>query len=148
MKTRLTLLATFAAAWFLISQCAMAGTPNGTITIMPAYYDDQLFSINFMQLSPKATAALLTHNASINFIYQCDTCEGQVPGGMFTTVLDAIQGGGFNPLWAEVQITFNGSNLPQQFTSDNDILAAAMAGTITLTPTGEVYRCSVVGSKR
>jgi hypothetical protein len=36
---------------------------------------------------------------------------------------------------------------PQQFSSDNDILAAAAAGQITLVPTTEVYRCSVVGAK-
>src|SRR6266404_4648456 len=46
----------------------------------------------------------------------------------------------------EVQIGFN-TIAPQQFTSDNDIIAAANAGQITLTPTTEVYRCSVLGRK-
>jgi len=64
---------------------------------------------------------------------------------MFTSVLDAIQGDGFNPLWNEVQIVFKGA--PQQFTSDNEILAAAAAKTITLVPTTEVYRCAVLGPK-
>jgi len=36
---------------------------------------------------------------------------------------------------------------PTQLTSDTDVLAAASAGEITLTPTTEVYRCSVVGTK-
>jgi len=53
---------------------------------------------------------------------------------------------GFNPLWQAVQIGFN-TIAPQQFTSDNDIIAAANAGQITLTPTTEVYRCSVLGRK-
>ncbi len=76
----------------------------------------------------------------------CDACEGQLPGsGSFVSVLDAIQGDGFNPLWQEVQISFNAGVTPQQFTSDNDILAAATAQQITLTPTTEVYRCSVIG---
>jgi len=36
-----------------------------------------------------------------------------------------------------------------QFGSDNDIIAAAMAvpPMISLQPTGELYRCAVVGSK-
>jgi hypothetical protein len=35
-----------------------------------------------------------------------------------------------------------------QFTSDDQIDAAAAAGTITLVPTDEVYRCSVIGPKK
>jgi hypothetical protein len=46
-----------------------------------------------------------------------------------------------------VQIVFNAGTPFEQFTSDNDILAAAMMGEITLVPTTEVYRCSVVGPK-
>jgi hypothetical protein len=66
---------------------------------------------------------------------------------MFISVLDAIQGDGFNPLWHEVQVVFNPGNTPRQLTSDTDILAAAASGTITLMPTTDVYRCSVVGAK-
>jgi hypothetical protein len=95
----------------------------------------------------RAEAALLTHNGSINTIYMCDACAGKIAGGDFTSVLDAIQGDGFNPLWQEVQITFTAGHTPVQLTSDTQILADAAAGIITLTPTTEVYRCSVVGSK-
>ena len=63
------------------------------------------------------------------------------------SVLDAIQGDGFNPIWEEVQITFNAGFTPEQFTSDTDVLAAAASGEITLTDTEEFYRCSVVGRK-
>jgi len=115
---------------------------------MPAYYDGQLFTINFKELPPSGEAAVLAQNKSINTIYMCDACMGQLPGGgSFVSVLDAIQGDGFNPLWQEVQITFNMGVAPIQLTSDTDILAAASAGEITLTPTTEVYRCSVVGAK-
>jgi hypothetical protein len=62
----------------------------------------------------------------------------------FTSVLDAIQGDGFNPLWQEVQIVFLTT---QQFFSDNEILTSAAAGQIKLAPTMEVDRCSVVGTK-
>jgi hypothetical protein len=61
------------------------------------------------------------------------------------SVIDAIQGDGFNPLWQEVQILFNGSLTPRQLTSDEEITDAADAGQITLMPTDEVYRCSVIG---
>jgi hypothetical protein len=40
--------------------------------------------------------------------YMCDACEGALPeGGSFVSVIDAIQGDGFHPLWQEVQLTFN-----------------------------------------
>src|SRR5690349_20492262 len=86
---------------------ASAGSMNGVAGSMPAYYDDQLFKINFMQLSDASAAKLIAHNGSINTIYMCDACEGQLPGGGgFVSVLDAIQGDGFNPLWQEMQISF------------------------------------------
>src|SRR5262249_32007449 len=100
---------------------------------------------NFKELPSGGEAAVLNHNKSINTIYMSDQAEAA--GFMFISVLDAIQGDGFNPLWQEVQITF--LTIPiQQFTSDDDILAAAMAGEIMLSPTTEVYRCSVVGPKK
>jgi len=43
-----------------------------------------------------AEPALLAHNGSINTIFMCDACEAARV--MFTSVLDAIQGDGFNPL--------------------------------------------------
>jgi hypothetical protein len=120
-----------------------AGSSNGTAGQMPAYYDGQLFTINLKEMPSEGT--LLQHNKSINTIYMCDQC---VASGLdFVSVLDAIQGDGFNPLWQEVQIAFAPGQTPQQLTSDTAIQAAAASGEITLTPTSEVYRCSVVGPK-
>jgi hypothetical protein len=119
---------------------AFASNPNGSGGDMPAYYDGQLFTINFKLLKPD-----LHHNKSFNTIYQCDACEAS--GLSFVSVLDAIQGDGFNPIWEEVQITFNAGFTPVQLTSDTDVLAAAAQGEITLTDTEEFYRCSVVGHK-
>ena len=119
---------------------SFASNPNGQGGDMPAYYDAQLFTINFKLLKPD-----LHHNPSFNIIYQCDACEGF--GLTFVSVLDAVPGDGFNPIWEEVQITFNAGFQPVQFTSDTDILAAAAQGEITLTDTEEFYRCSVVGHK-
>ena len=120
---------------------AFASNPNGSGGDMPAYYDDALFTINFKLLKPD-----LHHNPSFNIIYQCDSCAES--GLNFISVLDAIQGDGFNPIWEEVQITFNPGFTPVQLTSDTDVLAAQAAGEITLTDTEEFYRCSVVGPKK
>jgi hypothetical protein len=120
---------------------------NGSAGDMPTFYDGSLHTINFKEQPVKAEQSLLANNKSINIIYMSDT---PLPGGaMFTPVINALrgpgQGPGFNPLWQEVQIVFNSGVTPFQLTSDNDILAAAAAGQITLVPTNEVYRCAVVG---
>jgi hypothetical protein len=119
---------------------AFASSPNGSGGDMPAYYDAQIFTINFKLLQPD-----LHKNPSFNVIYQCDACEAQ--GLDFVSVIDAIQGDGFNPIWEEVQITFNPGFEPVQLTSDDEVLEAAQQGEITLTDTEEFYRCSVVGPK-
>ena len=127
---------------------AMASaTMNGRAGAMPAYYDDQLFVVNFKELPSGGEASVLAHNKSLNTIYQSDGC---MPGGeMFVSVLDAIQGDGFNPLWQEVQIVFDNPDFPcQQLTSDTEIEADADAGLISLQPTAEVYRCAVIGPKQ
>ena len=123
-----------------VGGAAYASNPNGSGGDMPAFYDGQIFTINFKLLKPD-----LHHNKSFNTIYQCDLCADQ--GLNFVSVLDAIQGDGFNPIWEEVQITFNPGFQPVQFTSDTDVLAAEASGEITLTDTEEFYRCSVVGPK-
>ena len=63
------------------------------------------------------------------------------------SVLDTIQGDGFNPLWVEVQVVFNEGFTAHQLFSDEEIEDAADAGEITLVPTDEVYRRSVIGPK-
>lgn len=135
MKTRVLL----PALLLTLGGTARAGPP----VTMPAYYDGKLFNINFTEMPPNAEASVEQHNGSINTIYQCDMCVEQ--GVPFISVLDAIQGDGFNPLWEEHQITFNTGHAPHQFTSDTDILAARDRGEISIADTEEVYRCSVLG---
>jgi hypothetical protein len=142
------------AALLACAGSAALATPNGITTVMPAFYDDQLFNINFTELVASENK-LLAHNGSLNVIYMSDGC---MPGGqMFVSVIDAIQGDGFNPLWQEVQVVFDNPAFPcQQLTSDTDILAAAadnsmcpgsvLSSCVTLQPTTEVYRCSVIGA--
>ena len=144
MKTNKRIAAALViAAFTFFSGVAAAGVQLGN---MDAYYDGQVFTINFMELPPGGEAANLQHNASINTIYMCDQC--MTVGLMFVAVLDAIQGDGFNPLWQEAQIAFNPGVTPFQLTSDNDIATAEAAGLITVTLTDEVYRCSVIGRKK
>ena len=124
---------------------ARAGSANGSASAIPAYYDDNLFTILFVEFSPAAERSLLQHNKSLNFIYQSDA---GLPGGEpFISVIDAVPGDGFNPIWEEVQITFTAGNTPRQLFSDTEVEAAVDAGEITLTHTGEVYWCPVVGPK-
>jgi hypothetical protein len=117
-------------------------------TMMDAFYDDNLFLINFQELPSGGEAATLAHNGSINAIFQAD--QGTTSGAMFISVLNAIQGDGFNPLWREVQLSAcppgsMGFPCPvPQFTNDNDIAAAIAARTLFPSPTTEVYRCSVI----
>jgi hypothetical protein len=115
MKQSSALALVVLVATMVVPALARAASPNGSAGEMPAYYDGSLFTINF-KLQP-SSQTLIAHNKSINTIYMCDQCE-QV-GVMFTSVLDAIQGDGFNPLWDEFQITFKPGVKPVQFTSDN-----------------------------
>jgi len=93
-----------------------------------------------------ASEALLENNRSINTIYASNDLDEQQD---FLSVIDAIQGEGFNPLWHQVLIVFNQGFTPHQFVSEDQVLAAASGPhpEITLVSTDEVYRCSIVGSK-
>lgn len=127
------------------SGLALSSTANttGIGSAMPAYYDGKIFKINFTELPPGGESANLSRNGSINNIYQSDACVSA--GHPFLSVIDAVPGDGMNPLWQEVQVVFKSPSNCQQFTSDDQVLAAAAAGTVTLMPTGELYRCSVIG---
>jgi hypothetical protein len=123
------------------------GSMNGAAGQMPAFYDGKLFTVNMKQMPDGASAALIPHNSSINMIFASNDLDEEQD---FVPVIDAIQGDGFNPLWQQFLIVFNEGFTPHQFTSDEDVLAAANGPDpeITLVKTDEVYRCSVVGPKK
>jgi len=132
----------------LEDRCVPSST-NGIAGSIPTLYDGGLQTINFKVMPTQSEASLLAHNKSINIIYES---TNPTTGQTFTSVINALpapgEGPGFNPLWVVVDINFsNPSFAPQQFTSDNDIVAAAAAGQITLMPTDVVYRGSVLGQK-
>ena len=145
MNTRYTKIIGAAALAMVLSTSARAGSGNGSASTIPAYYDGKLFNIQFVEFSATAEKSLLAHNTSLNFIYQSD--PGLPGGAPFISVIDAVPGDGFNPIWEEVQIAFTTGHTPRQLFSDDEIEAAADAGEITLTFTGEVYWCPVVGQK-
>jgi hypothetical protein len=122
-----------------------SASSNGKASSIPAYYDSAIFTIHFVEFSPTAEANLIAHNKSMNFIYQSD--PGLPNNQPFISVIDAIPGDGMNPIWREVQITFNAGYTPHQLFSDNAVLAASANGEITLDTTNEVYWCPVVGHK-
>jgi hypothetical protein len=123
-----------------------AASTNGAASQRPAFYDGDLFTVNMMELPEGASAATIAHNGSINEIYASNDLDDEQD---FFSVIDAIQGDGFNPLWRQNLIVFNQGFTPRQFTSDEAVLAAAAGPNpeITIVPTDEVYRCSVVGHK-
>jgi hypothetical protein len=94
------------------------------------------------EMPHNASSALIANNKSINKIYATNDLDEEQE---FAPVINAIPGEEFNPLWLQILIVFN--EAPHQFTSEDDVLAAAESGEITLVETDEVYRCSVVGRK-
>ncbi len=145
MNRKILQLLVAAALALAFTANARAGSANGAASEIPSYYDGQLFTIQFVEFAPTAEQSLLQRNTQLNFIYQSDP---GLPGGQpFVSVIDAVPADGFNPVWEEVQIAFTAGNTPHQFFSDDEVLAAAAAGEITLTPTGEVYWCPVVGQE-
>jgi hypothetical protein len=125
---------------------AAVGSVNGAAGQMPAFYDGNLFIVNMKELPEQASASTIAHNGNINEIYASNDLDDPQD---FFPVIDAIQGDGFNPLWHQNLIVFNQGFTPHQFTSDEDVLAAAAGPNpeITIVVTDEVYRCSVVGRK-
>ncbi len=145
MKKQLFAVIVALGLGLVLATSARAGTGAGAGSAIPAYYDGTLFTIQFVEFTATAEQSLLQHNGSLNFIYQSDP---GLPGGQpFISVIDAIPTDGFNPVWEEVQIAFTKGHTPHQFFSDDQVLAAANSGEITLTFTGEVYWCPVVGTK-
>jgi hypothetical protein len=119
---------------------------NGAAGQRPAFYEGELFTVNMKELSEAASASIIAKNQSLNEIFASNDLDEEQD---FISVIDAIQGEGFNPLWHQILIVFNPGFTPHQFVSEEEIEAAAAGPNpeITLVETDEVYRCSVVGRK-
>jgi len=146
MRKHISALALSAVLALSLAGAAFANG-NGSGTDMQVYYDCEVHTVNFTQVS------LNSSHSQINFIYEFPDCPGFLP------VIDQITGGentnpppknGFNPLWQLVEVHFNGgcptSQVSSGFCSDNCIVPTSCLP-ITLEYTGKVFRCSVVGQK-
>jgi hypothetical protein len=122
----------------LATQATTTKDSEGAATQIPAFFNGQSVTINVLQLSNSAPHVNGPQVQTIFVTNDLDTPQ------TFSPVLSAVPGSNFNGLWHQVQITFK-TIPPQQFTSEAQIQAAAAAGQITLTDTGEIYRDSVVG---
>jgi hypothetical protein len=114
---------------------------NGRESVRPAYYEGDLFNVNMMELSEEAGEAIIANNEALNEIYAYNDLDDPQD---FISIIDAVPGDGMNPLWLQFLIVFNPGFEPHQFTSEEEVEAAAENGEITLVNTEEVYRCSVV----
>jgi hypothetical protein len=123
---------------------ASHGNPNGAAGEIPAFFNGQSVTINVKELSDTAAASIIAHHKNLKVIYVTNDLDDPQE---FSPVINAVPGQNFNALWLQIRISFNPGVTPHQFTSEADILAAAKAGQITLTNTGEVYRDSVVGGQ-
>lgn len=121
-----------------------AGNTNGAAGQMPAFFDGKLFTVNMKELSEQASASIIAHNSGLNEIYATNDLDDPQD---FFPVINAVPGQAFNPLWHQFLIVFNPGFAPHQFTSEDEVEAAAAGPNpeITLIETDEVYRCSVVG---
>ena len=137
------IVALSAAVAFAVPSNPVPSNPNGAGNQRPVFFDGQLVTVNMFEV-PAADGSVLDKNANVNTIYASNDLDDEQD---FFSVINAIQGDSFNPLWHQVLIEFNPGVTPHQFTSEDEVLAAAAAGEITLMPTDEVYRCSIVGSK-
>ena len=120
------------------------GSPNGASTQRPVFYEGKQVTVNMFEVP--ASDPLLANNTGVNTIYATNDLDEEQD---FLSVIDAVPGDGMNPLWHQVLIVFNQGFTPHQFTSEDEVLAAA-AGPhpeIRLVSTDEVYRCSIVRQK-
>jgi hypothetical protein len=110
------------------------------------FYGGQQFKVNVKPLDAAAASAIIARNSQLHNLYLSDGCDPN--GRQFVTVTDAIQSDSYSPLWRGVEIEFNPGYPCHQFHSEDEIATAVKTGEISLSPTGYVYRCRVIGPDR
>ena len=118
----------------------------GDNTDRSTYYGGQQFTMNVKPLDTEAASAIIARNSQLHSLYSSDGCDPN--GRQFVTVMDAVESDGYSTLWRGVQIQFNPGYPCHQFHSEDEITAAVNSGEISLTPTGYVYRCRMIGPKK
>jgi hypothetical protein len=107
------------------------------------FYGGQQFQVNVKALDPASASAIIARSSQLHNLYISDRCDPD--GRQFVTVMDAVEGDSYSPLWRGVQIEFNPGYPCHQFRSEDEITSAVKSGEISLNPTGYVYRCRVIG---
>ena len=75
------------------------GSSNGASTQRPVFYEGRQVTVNMFEVP--ASGPLLAQNKGVNTIYATNDLDEEQD---FHSVIDAIQGEGFNPLWHQVLI--------------------------------------------
>src|SRR5260370_21867857 len=108
----------------LATQATTTKDSEGAATQIPALFNGQSVTINVLQLSDKAAAAIVANNPRLQTIFVTnDLDEPQT----FAPVLSAVPGQNFNGLWDQLRLPFTTGVTPHQCTSYADILAAAQS---------------------
>ena len=68
MKNRFIKIVGGATLGLALVTATHAQSAKGSASEIPAYYDHELFTIQFVEFSPAAEQSLLKHNKSLNFI--------------------------------------------------------------------------------
>jgi hypothetical protein len=134
---RYTIIAgTLAAALGLIPVASAGAGENGRGSATPGYFDCQLFTILHKDIPEGGAEALAERNGQVNLIFT-------FPGDSNPEVVDALPTQQYNPLWQEVEVTWNVT--PHLLCSADQIFAAEESGEVTLEFTDEFETCPVVG---
>jgi hypothetical protein len=129
---------TLAAALGLALVPSAGAGENGRGSAMPGYFDCQLVTILHADIPEGGAEALAEHNGQANLIFV-------FPDGSNLDVVDAIPTQGYNPIWQEVEVTWN--TTPSLLCSAAQIFAAEERGDVTLEFTDEFETCPVAGPR-
>ena len=110
------------------------------------FYAGQQYRVSVKALDAPSASAIIARNSQLHNLYISDRCAPD--GRQFVTVMDAIEGDSYSPLWRGVQIEFNPGYPCHQFRSEDEIASGVKSGEISLQPTGYIYRCRVIGPNR
>ena len=124
-----------------VSPDAFGKSKNRFTAEMSAYDQGDLVTVNVKEMPAKASKKLIKHNKNVSHIYTSNDLDTESQA--FVPVFDSSPGSKkkANPHHIQVIYTFNEGFLPRQFTTVEEIQAAAAAQDpeITLDVTDEVY---------
>ena len=103
------------------------------------YYEERLLSMFLAGLSPNEVSYVIGKNVPTSIVYSYSDLHQ--PAAFVPVSNDVF----INPIWREMQITFNPGFTPYQFTSSAQIDSSLHAAEITVTQTDNFYRYIITG---